>query len=241
MYSQPQADALSYINATTGDAATVFGPALLGLVRSDARAARRSVSVLFAAVRGWAASVPEVPPHHLPTQLATRLAAAKASAAAAAAADPAAEAVSWLVPLRPVAYAAALLGLCLIVCARRLAAARRGLARARRPEELLQARGAERRRDETSRDEPRRPAFAYPCRSRGRLSAPSSSCPERRARRRAAGTGRRATRRGMGAPPRGTREPSWSTLVGSAACAEGSAAACAEGSDEAVYYVARAP
>mmetsp|Transcript_33634 Transcript_33634/g.99727 ORF Transcript_33634/g.99727 Transcript_33634/m.99727 type:complete len:220 (+) Transcript_33634:853-1512(+) len=74
-----------------------------------------------------------------------------------------------------------------------------------------------------------------------RLSAPSSSCPERRARRRAAGTGRRATRRGMGAPPRGTREPSWSTLVGSAACAEGSAAACAEGSDEAVYYVARAP
>ena len=55
MYSQPQADALSYINATTGDAATVFGPALLGLVRSDARAARRSVSVLFAAVRGWAA------------------------------------------------------------------------------------------------------------------------------------------------------------------------------------------
>jgi len=137
------ADALSYINATTGDAATVFGPALLGLVRSDARAARRSVSVLFAAVRGWAASVPEVPPHHLPTQLAARLAAAKASAAAAAAADPAAEAVSWLVPLRPVAYAAALLGLCLIVCARRLAAARRGLARASRPEELLQAIRAE--------------------------------------------------------------------------------------------------
>ena len=153
MYSQPQADALSYINATTGDAATVFGPALLGLVRSDARAARRSVSVLFAAVRGWAASVPEVPPHHLPTQLATRLAAAKASAAAAAAADPAAEAVSWLVPLRPVAYAAALLGLCLIVCARRLAAARRGLARASRPEELLQAREAERRRDEPRRAE----------------------------------------------------------------------------------------